>query len=192
MRFWRPFFSFVFESVLFWYHIIITSFWFRDPLKQAADQRSITFSCFFFIFTLFWTVAEHLGGNRECHQGWNSNWCPKVSFQEFCLFFNITISLAPSVNTFQNILATKCEYFLQYHWLQVSVSTTWYSFYDITWSKCGYFLYMCEASPGSPHRSQLNNPCPASDVQPVAAPIMRNTKFPSREIEKQLAWEKQK
>ena len=53
VKFWRSFFSFVFKSVLFWYHIIITSFYFRDPLKQAADQRSITFSWFFhFCFVL--------------------------------------------------------------------------------------------------------------------------------------------
>ena len=145
VKFWRSFFSFVFKSVLFWYHIIITSFWFRDPLKQAADQRSITFSWFFnFCFVL--DSSRAFGGNRECPQGWKLNCCPKVSFQENCLFFNITISLAPSVSTFQNILATKCEYFLRYYWLQVWIFFTilfapsMNIFYDIIGSQCGYFF----------------------------------------------------
>ena len=115
-------------------------------------------------YDIFGSKCEHFS-KYPCHQVW--------------IF--LTLSLAPSVNILYDIFGIFC--------ICLCISTIWSSFYDTSWSKW-YFLYMCEASPGSPHRSQLNNPCPASDVQPVAAPIMRNTKFPSREIEKQLmVWE---
>ena len=111
VKFWRPIFSFVFKSVLFSYQIIITSFYFRHRLKQTADQWPALCLVGFSIFTLFWTVAEYLEGNRECHQGWNSNCSPKVSFQENCFFFHCYDIFGSKCKSFQNILAT-CWIFL--------------------------------------------------------------------------------
>ena len=148
VKFWRPIFSFVFKSVLFSYQIIITSFYFRHRLKQTADQWPALCLVGFSIFTLFWTVAEYLEGNRECHQGWNSNCSPKVSFQENCFFFTVTISLAPSVSPFK-ISLPLAEYFLRYHWLQVWIFFTILLapsvniLYDTIVSKCWYFFSMC-------------------------------------------------
>ena len=56
MRFWRPFFSFVFESVLFWYHIIITSFYQRLTFRFLKFLVSRLLSiCWGFRFW-FWRI----------------------------------------------------------------------------------------------------------------------------------------